>query len=80
MLLTVFLVFTRDPYPDIRRVALEGLSNCVVSSEDCGGMMEGCFTAAVELLFDMEHSVRRSAVRAVSLNISLNLLLSLILI
>lgn len=64
VLLTVLLVFTKDPFPYIRRVSLDGLSNCIVSEDR--GMIEGCYCGAVELLSDMEDCVRRSAVRAVS--------------
>lgn len=63
VLLTVLLVFTKDPFPYIRRVSLDGLSNCIVSEDR--GMIEGCYCGAVELLSDMEDCVRRSAVRAI---------------
>ncbi|KAK3032868.1 hypothetical protein RJ639_037045, partial [Escallonia herrerae] len=66
LLLTVLLGFTKDPYPLIRRAALDELvALCryiVVEDRD---MIEGCYFRAVELLFDMEDYVRCSAVRAI---------------
>lgn len=64
VLVTVFLGFSKDPYPEIRKVALDGLS-CCVGIED-RGMMEGCYLRGVEMLSDMEDCVRCSAVRVVS--------------
>ncbi|XP_060213617.1 protein SIEL isoform X2 [Lycium barbarum] len=67
VLLTVLLGFTKDPYPDIRNVALIGLADlckCVLVED--GGLIRGCYFRAVEFLFDFEDSVRCSAVRAVS--------------
>ncbi|KAK6164797.1 hypothetical protein DH2020_001661 [Rehmannia glutinosa] len=67
VLLTVLLGFTKDPYPYIRELALDGLvmlSNGIVVEDR--SLVEGCYFRAVELLFDAENSVRRSAVRAVS--------------
>ncbi|KAL2509940.1 Protein SIEL [Forsythia ovata] len=67
LLLTVLLGFTKDPYPNIREVALDGLvelSSCIVVEDQ--SLIEGCYFRAVELLFDCEDSVRRSAVCAVS--------------
>lgn len=67
VLLTVMLGFTKDPYPYVRRVALDGLVGLSKSSviEDCG-VIEGCYCRAVELLGDAEDSVRCAAVHAVS--------------
>lgn len=64
VLVTVFLGFSKDPYPEIRKVALDGLSWCV-GIED-RGLIEGCFFRGVEMLSDMEDCVRCSAVRVVS--------------
>ena len=66
VLLTVMLGFTKDPYPYVRRVALDGLVGLSKSSviEDCG-VIEGCYCRAVELLGDAEDSVRCAAVHAV---------------
>ncbi|KAL3633347.1 hypothetical protein CASFOL_000597 [Castilleja foliolosa] len=67
VLLTVLLGLTKDPYPNIRGLALDGLTmlcdGIVVQDRSLVG---GCYFRAVELLFDAENSVRRSAVRAVS--------------
>ena len=64
---TVFLGFTMDPYPCVRRVALEGLVRLsdagVIEDEE---MIRGCYCRAVALLRDTEDSVRSAAVRAVS--------------
>ncbi|WOH08074.1 hypothetical protein DCAR_0727511 [Daucus carota subsp. sativus] len=64
VLVTVFLGFSKDPYPEIRRVALDGLSCCVGIQDR--GVMEGCFLRGVEMLSDTEDSVRCSAVRVIS--------------
>ncbi|KAL8517164.1 hypothetical protein ACS0TY_015397 [Phlomoides rotata] len=66
VLLTVFLGFTKDPFPYIREAALDGLVmwNDSVRVED-QSLVQCCYFRAVELLFDAEDSVRRSAVRAV---------------
>lgn len=66
MLLAVFLGFTKDPFPYIREAALNGLVICndSVVVED-RSLVECCYFRAVELLFDAEDSVRRSAVRTV---------------
>uniref|UniRef100_A0A803QFE6 Integrator complex subunit 4/Protein SIEL C-terminal Ig-like domain-containing protein n=1 Tax=Cannabis sativa TaxID=3483 RepID=A0A803QFE6_CANSA len=64
--LTLFLGFTKDPYPCVRRAALDGLvrlsESNVIEDED---MVRGCYNRAVDLLRDMEDSVRSAAVRAV---------------
>lgn len=67
LLFTLFLGFTKDPYPYVREVALEGLVRLSESGviED-QAMIQGCYGRAVELLRDMEDCVRSSAVRAVS--------------
>lgn len=60
------LGFTKDPYPLVRKVALDGLVGLSKSSviEDCG-VIEGCYSRAVDLLGDAEDSVRCAAVHAV---------------
>lgn len=66
VLLTVLLGFTKDPYPYIRNVALNGLADfckCIVVEDE--SLIKGCCFRAVELLSDSEDSVRCSAVRAV---------------
>lgn len=64
---TVFLGFTKDPYPCVRKVALDGLvrlcNACVIEDEE---MIRGCYCHAVALLRDTEDSVRSAAVRTVS--------------
>ncbi|XP_060674160.1 protein SIEL isoform X1 [Ziziphus jujuba] len=66
LLFTVFLGFTKDPYPYVRKVALDGLvglsKNGVIEDR---GMIRGCYFRAVELLTDMEDCVRSAAVRTV---------------
>lgn len=67
LLFTLFLGFTKDPYPYVRKVALEGLvglSKSGVIDDQC--MISGCYSRAIELLRDMEDCVRLAAVRAVS--------------
>ncbi|EOA29823.1 hypothetical protein CARUB_v10012918mg [Capsella rubella] len=67
VLFTLYLGFTKDPYPYIREVALNGLTNiCKAGDFNHAHAVEGCYTRAVELLGDAEDSVRSSAVRAVS--------------
>ena len=65
--LTLFLGFTKDPYPCVRKAALDGIVRLSRSEaiED-GDMVRGCYYRAIELLLDMEDSVRSAAVRAVS--------------
>ncbi|GAV76894.1 Cnd1 domain-containing protein, partial [Cephalotus follicularis] len=70
LLLTVFLGFTEDPYPHVRRDALYGLV-CLCRSSDArviedSEVIEGCYRRAVELLCDHEDYVRRAAVCVVS--------------
>lgn len=66
VLVTVFLGFTKDPYPCVREAALDGLVNLSKSSvfED-RALVEGCYYRAVELLDDVEACVRCAAVRTV---------------
>ncbi len=66
LLLTLFLGFTKDPYPYVRKIALDGLVGLSKPGviED-RGMIDGCYCRAVELLGDMEGRVRSAAVRAV---------------
>lgn len=67
VLLTVLLGFIKDPYPYVRRAALDsliGLCKCIVVEDRA--MVEGCYLRAVELLFDTEECVRCSAVHVVS--------------
>ncbi|XP_018514824.1 protein SIEL isoform X2 [Brassica rapa] len=67
VLFTLFFGFTKDPYPCIRRVALDGLVYvCEAGGFDHARAVQGCYARAVELLDDDEDSVRSSAVRAVS--------------
>ncbi|KAK9057865.1 hypothetical protein SSX86_022704 [Deinandra increscens subsp. villosa] len=67
ILLTVFLGFSKDPYPYVRKAALDGLiglrDRIVVEDR---GMIEGCYLRGVELLSDAEEGVRCSAVHMVS--------------
>lgn len=66
LLLTLFLGFTKDPYPYVRKIALDGLvgvSNSAVIEDR--SMINGCYCRAVELLSDMEDHVRSAAIRAV---------------
>ncbi|KAG7965208.1 hypothetical protein I3843_09G212000 [Carya illinoinensis] len=67
VLLTTFLGFTRDPYPYVRKTALDGLVGLSKPSvvEDLD-MIQACYCRAVELLLDAEDYVRSAAVRAVS--------------
>ncbi|CAN8270006.1 unnamed protein product [Cochlearia groenlandica] len=68
VLFTLCLGFSKDPYPYIRKAALDGLITvCVAGDFDHANAIEGCYTRAVELLADAEDSVRSSAVRAVSM-------------
>lgn len=67
VLFTLFLGFSKDPYPYIRKLALDGLINiCKAGDFDHTHAVQGCYTRAVELLSDAEDSIRSSAVRAVS--------------
>ncbi|KAL6574549.1 hypothetical protein OROMI_011834 [Orobanche minor] len=67
VLLMVLLGFTKDPYPNIRGLALDGLAMLTdgILVED-RSLVDGCYFRAVELLFDAENSVRHSAISAVS--------------
>ncbi|VFQ91005.1 unnamed protein product [Cuscuta campestris] len=67
VLFTVLFGLTKDPYPNIRSAALDGLSGlckCIVVEDE--NLVQGCYFRAVELLFDHEDTVRCSAVCAVS--------------
>ncbi|KAK6943423.1 hypothetical protein RJ641_024525 [Dillenia turbinata] len=69
LMVTILLGFTKDPYPLVRKVALEGLvkmKDSVTVDDNGRGTIEGCFRRAVELLSDMEDFVRMSAVSVVS--------------
>ncbi|XP_052199540.1 protein SIEL isoform X1 [Diospyros lotus] len=67
LLLMLLLGFTKDPYPYVRGVALDGLvALCKSSVVGDRALLESCYCCAVELLYDMEDSVRSAAVRAVS--------------
>lgn len=73
LLVTVFLGFTKDPYPNVRQAAVIGLtrvseSGVVVEDSD---VVEACYFSAVELLRDQEDYVRKAAVRAVRRSLSL---------
>lgn len=66
VLFTVFLGFTKDPYPYVRKASLDGLvglSKHGVIEDPI--LVDGCYHRAVQLLDDMEDCVRSSAVRAV---------------
>ncbi|EOY07059.1 ARM repeat superfamily protein, putative isoform 1 [Theobroma cacao] len=66
VLLAVFLGFTRDPYPYVRKAALDGLVKlCEKGDFDDHDVAQGCYFRAVELLCDAEDCVRSPAVRAV---------------
>lgn len=67
LLLTVMLGFTKDPYPYVRRFALDGLVKLrkIIVCDD-RDMIQGCYGRAAELLGDMEDCVRSAAVCAVS--------------
>lgn len=66
MLLALFLGFTRDPYPYVRKAALDGLVKLCKNGDfdDCD-VIEGCYCRAVEMLRDAEDCVRCAAIRAV---------------
>ncbi|KAG2272532.1 hypothetical protein Bca52824_067087 [Brassica carinata] len=67
VLFTLFFGFTKDPYPLIRKLALDGLVYvCEAGGFDHARAVQGCYARAVELMGDAEDSVRSSAVRAVS--------------
>ncbi|KAJ0234006.1 Protein SIEL [Hirschfeldia incana] len=67
VLFTLCFGFTKDPYPLIRKLALDGLVYvCEAGGFDHVHAVQGCYARAVELLGDAEDSVRSSAVRAVS--------------
>ncbi|CAI0424082.1 unnamed protein product [Linum tenue] len=66
VLFTVFFGLTKDPYPYVRKAALDGLAGLSRCNEfEDVGLIEGCFRRAVELLRDAEDCVRSAAVRVV---------------
>ncbi|XP_062002524.1 protein SIEL [Rosa rugosa] len=66
LLSSLFLGFTKDPYPNVRKAALDGLVGLSKSGViDDGDMIRGCYFRAGELLNDMEDGVRSAAIRAV---------------
>ncbi|CAN1134325.1 Protein SIEL [Linum perenne] len=66
VLFTVFLGFTKDPYPYVRKAAVDGLAGlCRYDDFEDIGLIEGCYNRAVELLRDAEDCVRSAAVRVV---------------
>ncbi|XP_022982770.1 protein SIEL [Cucurbita maxima] len=65
LLLTVFLGFTKDPYPYVRKAALDGLAGLGITVVEDGSMIECCYFRAIELLNDVEDCVRSAAVRVV---------------
>lgn len=65
VLFTVFLGFTKDPYPYVRKAALDGLAGLRNTVIEDGSMIEGCYFRAIELLNDAEDCVRSAAVGAV---------------
>lgn len=65
LLFTVFLGFTKDPYPYVRKAALDGLAGLGDTILEDGSMIEGCYCRAIELLNDVEDCVRSAAVRVV---------------
>lgn len=66
VLVTLFFGFTKDPYPYVRKIALDGLVGLSKTGviED-SGMIQVCYSRAVHLLQDMEDCVRSAAVRTV---------------
>ncbi|KAF8059961.1 hypothetical protein N665_1223s0019 [Sinapis alba] len=68
VIFTLCFGFTKDPYPFIRKLALDGLVYVCEAGDfdDHVHAVRGCYARAVELLDDAEDSVRASAVRAVS--------------
>ncbi|CAK9327124.1 unnamed protein product [Citrullus colocynthis] len=65
LLFTVFLGFTKDPYPYVRKAALDGLSGLGNTVLEDDTLIEGCYYRAIELLNDMEDCVRSAAIRVV---------------
>ncbi|KAK9159201.1 hypothetical protein Scep_005775 [Stephania cephalantha] len=67
VLVTVFLGFTKDPYPFVRRDALGCLVGlCNVADTKDPHLIEECYDRAVDLLSDANAFVRSMAVRAVA--------------
>ncbi|KNA22408.1 hypothetical protein SOVF_034270 isoform B [Spinacia oleracea] len=68
LLLPVMLGFTQDPYPCVRKAALEGLVSVCDSGivvED-SAIVEGCYARGIKLLLDQHDYVRLAALRVVS--------------
>ncbi|KAF2306481.1 hypothetical protein GH714_018462 [Hevea brasiliensis] len=66
VLFTVFLGFTKDPYPYVRKEALDGLVGlCKFGVFEDRSVIEGCYYRGVELLKDAEDCARCAAVRVV---------------
>lgn len=66
VMLAMHMGFTRDPYPYVRKLALEGLVGlCIHGGFEDHYVIEGCCCRAVDLISDQE-SVRSVATRAVS--------------
>ncbi|WCJ27975.1 ARM repeat superfamily protein [Euphorbia peplus] len=67
VLLTVFLGFSKDPYPFVRKEALDGLVGlCQYGVFQDRSLIEGCYFRGVELLKDGEDCIREAAVRVIS--------------
>ena len=81
LLFAVLLGFTKDPYPYVREASLEGLVRLGEGAvfEEVG-MVKGCYERGVQLLSDMEDSVRVSAVRVVSFHLWIQNILLLFII
>ncbi|KAK4268527.1 hypothetical protein QN277_025174 [Acacia crassicarpa] len=67
LLFTVFLGFTNDPYPYVRKASLDGLVDLIHHGifED-SSLVDVCYHRAVQLLGDMEDCVRSCAIRVVA--------------
>ncbi|KAF5200801.1 Integrator complex subunit [Thalictrum thalictroides] len=64
LLVTVFLGFTSDPYPYVRRAALDGLVSLKeLANVQKHDLIESCYDRAVELLIDTNECVRSAATR-----------------
>nr|XP_043611139.1 protein SIEL [Erigeron canadensis] len=66
VLVTVLLGFSKDPFPYVRKAALDGLVwLCKCRRVVDFRLVESCYLRGVELLFDSEECVRCSAVKMV---------------
>ncbi|OVA17210.1 hypothetical protein BVC80_1837g4 [Macleaya cordata] len=64
---TVFFRFTKDPYPYVRRAALDGLVGLSKSADiESRGLIEECYDRALDLLLDTNACVRSAAIHVVS--------------